>query len=74
MSMSKKDKIAAAIMLLTIGAACCFFAVWELDFICSGLRFCFFIGYLAATPAGVLALMEAKDDLPDYFYEEKNDD
>ncbi len=69
---NKRDKKISATVLLTIGAACCFFAVWELDFICSGLRLCFFLGYLATTPAGVLALMETKGDLPDY--PERDDD
>lgn len=71
--MEKKEKIAVAIVLLIAAAACGFFAVWEFDFICTGLRTCFFLGYLMTSLSGVFALMEATDNLPKMYFGDNGD-
>ncbi len=71
--MEKIEKIAVAIILLIGAVVCGFFAIVEFDFICTGLRTCFFLGYLITGLTGLFALGEATGNLPEMYFGDNGD-
>ena len=69
--MNKKEKIAIGIFLLVIAAVCGFFAIVEFDSICRALRTCFTLGYLMTAVPGIISIMEATGNLPDFSIKEE---
>lgn len=63
-------KLAKGIILMIIAAAALYFTVWDFDWKCEGLSFCFLLIYLGSAVTGVYELKKATHTLPDFFYED----